>query len=98
MSTLYDTDLATWAEARATLLKARRFDGFDLDHLIGELEACAARMCTDSGSTCAGCLENFSGHRGGHRFQMHPIPEMLNAPGEAIHCVVSSSFIKIVGP
>ena len=29
---------------------------------------------------------------------MHPIPEMLNAPGEAIHCVVSSSFIKIVGP
>src|SRR5215813_11061608 len=45
-----------------------------------------------------GCLENFSGHRGGHRFQMHPIPEMLNAPGEAIHCVVSSSFIKIVGP
>jgi hypothetical protein len=45
-----------------------------------------------------GCLENFSCHRGGHRFKMHPIPEMLNAPGEAIHCGVSSSLIKIVGP
>src|SRR5215470_14792302 len=48
--------------------------------------------------TKPGCLENFSGHRGGYRFQMHPIPEMLNPPGEPIYCVVSSSFIKIVGP
>src|SRR5262245_45812763 len=46
----------------------------------------------------SGCLENFSGHRGGHRFQMHTIPEMRNPPGEPIHCGVSSSFIKIVGP
>jgi len=29
---------------------------------------------------------------------MHPIPEMLNPPGEPIYCVVSSSLIKIVGP
>jgi len=28
---------------------------------------------------------------------MHPIPEMLNPPGEPIYCVVSSSLIKIVG-
>ena len=47
----------------------------------------------------AGCLENFSCHRYGHRFKMHPIPEMLNPPGEPIYCVVSSSLIKIVnGP
>src|SRR5215510_11410923 len=46
----------------------------------------------------SGCLENFSGHRGGYRFQMHPIPEMLNPPGEPIYCVVSSALIKIVGP
>src|SRR5690349_797228 len=39
-----------------------------------------------------GCLENFSRHRCGHRFKMHPIPEMLNPPGEPIDCVVSSSL------
>jgi hypothetical protein len=27
---------------------------------------------------------------------MHPIPEMLNPPGEPIYCVVASSLIKIV--
>ena len=48
-------------------------------------------------TTSAGCLENFSCHRCGHRFKMHPIPEMLNPPGEPIYGVVSSSLIKIVG-
>ena len=39
MSTVYDTDLAAWAEAQAALLKTRRIDGLDLDHLIDELES-----------------------------------------------------------
>src|SRR5215813_658208 len=29
---------------------------------------------------------------------MYAIPEMLNPPGQPIHCVVSSSLVKIVGP
>jgi len=47
--------------------------------------------------TIQGCLENFSRH-GRHRFQMYAIPEMLNPPGKPIHCVVSSSLVKIIGP
>src|SRR4029450_10371652 len=45
-----------------------------------------------------GCLENFSGYRCCHWFKMHSIPEMLNAPGEPIYCVMSSWLVKIVGP
>jgi hypothetical protein len=60
-------------------------------------EVRARRFCCKNGLRLReGCLENFS-HHGRHRFQMHAIPEMLNPPGKPIHCVVSSSLVKIVG-
>jgi hypothetical protein len=38
---LYATDFYVWAEQQAALLRARRFDGLDLDHLIEEVEGLA---------------------------------------------------------
>jgi Domain of unknown function DUF29 len=35
---LYATDFHVWAEEQAALLRARRFDALDLDHLIEEVE------------------------------------------------------------
>ena len=38
MSTGYDQDLYTWAQEQATLLRERRFDQIDLDHIVEEIE------------------------------------------------------------
>ena len=35
---LYASDFYVWAEEQAALLRARRFDALDLDHLIEEAE------------------------------------------------------------
>lgn len=35
---LYDTDLYLWAQTNAQLLKQRRFDELDIEHLIEEIE------------------------------------------------------------
>jgi len=37
LATLYHTDYAAWARRNAELLRARRFDEVDLDHLLEEL-------------------------------------------------------------
>ena len=42
-SELYDNDFALWAERQAALLRARRFDELDLDHLIEEVEDLSRR-------------------------------------------------------
>jgi hypothetical protein len=42
-SDLYDNDFALWAERQAALLRARRFDELDLDHLIEEVEDLSRR-------------------------------------------------------
>jgi hypothetical protein len=45
-----------------------------------------------------GCLENFF-HRGhGHRFEMHPIPQALKAPGEPVNGALPPPLINIVAP
>ena len=45
-----------------------------------------------------GCLENFL-HRGHcHRFEMHPIPQALNAPGEPVNGELPPPLINIVAP
>jgi Domain of unknown function DUF29 len=36
---LYEQDLALWFQEQAALLKARRFEALDLDHLVEELES-----------------------------------------------------------
>jgi hypothetical protein len=41
-NTLYDTDLYAWTRAQAELLRARRFDEIDADHLAEEIEAVGA--------------------------------------------------------
>ena len=71
--------------------------GFHRIRYYGLHATCKAKKVKE-GLTGRFCLENFSCHRCGHRFKMHPIPEMLNPPGEPIYCVVSSSLVKIVGP
>jgi hypothetical protein len=38
---LYATDFYVWAEEQAALLRAKRFDALDLDHLIEEVEGLA---------------------------------------------------------
>lgn len=38
MSTLYDTDLAAWAQAQVQALKAKAWHALDVDHLIEEIE------------------------------------------------------------
>jgi hypothetical protein len=38
---LYDEDFYVWAERQAELLRARRFDGLDLENLIEEVEGLA---------------------------------------------------------
>jgi hypothetical protein len=38
---LYASDFYGWAEEQATLLRAKRFDALDLDHLIQEVEGMA---------------------------------------------------------
>ncbi len=38
---LYERDFYVWAEEQAALLRARRFDALDLDHLIEEVEGLA---------------------------------------------------------
>ena len=43
-----------------------------------------------------GCLENFSRHGHCYRFEMHPIPQMLNPPGEPIY--LSLSRLNHQGP
>jgi hypothetical protein len=58
----------------------------DAAQLILFEEVRARRFCCKNGLRLReGCLENFS-HHGRHRFQMHAIPEMLNPPGNPIHC------------
>jgi hypothetical protein len=48
-------------------------------------EVRARRLCCKHGVRLReGCLDHFS-HHGRHRFQMHAIPEILNAPGKPIH-------------
>jgi hypothetical protein len=48
--------------------------------------------------TCAGGLENCS-HRGhGHRFEMAPIPQVLNAPDDSVNGEPPPRFIERVGP
>lgn len=37
LATLYQTDYATWAQRNAELLRERRFDELDLEHLLEEL-------------------------------------------------------------
>ena len=37
-SARYDTDFYVWARDQADLLRARRFEALDLDHLIEEVE------------------------------------------------------------
>ena len=44
------------------------------------------------------CLGNCSCHRGCHGFEMHTISQMLNPPGEPIHCGVLPPVVKILGP
>lgn len=34
----YDTDIAAWAEEQARLLRARRFDALDIEHIAEEIE------------------------------------------------------------
>ena len=41
--TLYEEDFPLWAERQTTLLRARRFDELDLDHLIEEVEDLSRR-------------------------------------------------------
>ena len=48
-------------------------------------------------SARAGCLENFFCHGRCHRFEMHPIPQVLNPLGETIDSELPP-FVKIVGP
>jgi Domain of unknown function DUF29 len=38
---LYESDFYVWAEEQAALLRAKRFDALDLDHLIEEVEGLA---------------------------------------------------------
>lgn len=38
MRVTYDQDLYTWSREQAALLRARRFDQIDLEHIIEELE------------------------------------------------------------
>ena len=38
---LYERDFYVWAEEQAALLRAKRFDALDLDHLIEEVEGLA---------------------------------------------------------
>ena len=45
-----------------------------------------------------GCLENFSGRGGRHRFERHPIPEVFNPPSEPIYGITPPPLAKIVGP
>ena len=40
---LYEDDFPLWAERQAALLRARRFDGLDLDNLIEEVEDLSRR-------------------------------------------------------
>ncbi|SDX81507.1 protein of unknown function DUF29 [Allochromatium warmingii] len=37
LATLYDTDYSTWAQRNAELLRARRFEELDIEHLLEEL-------------------------------------------------------------
>lgn len=37
LATLYDTDYSAWAQRNAELLRARRFDELDIEHLLEEL-------------------------------------------------------------
>jgi hypothetical protein len=37
-SALYDEDLYTWSLEQASLLKKRKFDQVDLEHIIEEIE------------------------------------------------------------
>jgi len=39
----YEQDFHAWSQAQADLLRARRFEALDLDHLIEELEGMGAR-------------------------------------------------------
>jgi hypothetical protein len=43
MPNLYDRDFVAWAEGQATLLKQRRFEALDLDHLVEEVYDLANR-------------------------------------------------------
>ena len=48
--------------------------------------------------SCEGCLENVSRCGRYHRFEMHPISQMLDPPGQPIHGRVPPPFVKIVRP
>src|SRR5437879_1699258 len=45
----------------------------------------------------AGCLENFSRRGCCHWFQMHPIPQAFNPPGEPIDGELPPPFVEIIG-
>jgi len=49
-------------------------------------------------TTLDGCLENFSCRGRCHRFEMHPISQMLDPAGQPIHGIVPPPFVKIVRP
>src|SRR5215831_12191295 len=53
---------------------------------------------TSRSSREAGCLENFLHCGGCYRFEMHPISQVLNPPGESIDSELSSPLVKIVSP
>jgi hypothetical protein len=40
---LYDTDLYAWTRAQAELLRARRFDELDVEHLAEEIESVGSK-------------------------------------------------------
>ena len=42
-ATLYDEDFALWITETAQLLRVRRFDEIDIEHLVEEIEAMAGR-------------------------------------------------------
>jgi hypothetical protein len=44
IKTDYDTDFLVWLQSQAELLRAKRFDRLDLEHLIEELEAMAGQQ------------------------------------------------------
>ena len=52
---LYDDDFYAWTGQQAALLRARRFNALDLDHLIEatlELATCNARRCSATRGSC----------------------------------------------
>ena len=55
---LYEEDFYVWAERQAELLRARRFEEVDLEHLVEEVEALARAERSSVLSTASVILEH----------------------------------------